>query len=239
MEKCHPQIGEHLGPEGLRVGGHRLQVRTGLSLCPLAALTPVLRLFLHRGTDDIGLTPLPHQAADKIVHPLALVLMDHIGLHRRAARGQLVDDRHIQVPVYDERQRPRDGRGRHDQHMGGRHPALLRFASQGGPLGHPEAVLLVGHDQGQPPELYLGGDQGMGADDQIDFSGGQGLPGLPLLLLSQPPGEQANPDPGRTQKGGQRAPVLLRQHLSGGHQGGLTARSRGEPRGKGGHHRLA
>ena len=79
----------------------------------------------------------------------------------------------------------------------------------------------------------------MGADDQIDLSGGQGLPGLPLLLLSQPSGEQANPDPGRTQKGGQRAPVLLRQHLGGGHQGGLTAGPGGEPRGKGGHHRLA
>ena len=165
--------------------------------------------------------------------------MDHIGLYRRAARGELVDDGYIQIPIYDKGQRPRDGRGRHDQHMGGQHPALLRLAGQGGSLGHAKAVLLIGYDQGQSSELYLGGDQGMSADDQIDLSGGQGLPGLSLLLLGQASGEKPHPDPSRTQKGGKRAPVLLRQHLSGGHQSSLVPRSCGEPRGEGGHHRLA
>ena len=42
------------------------------------------------------------------------------------------------------------------------------FFRQAGPLGHPEAVLLVGDHQGQAGKFHPLGKQGVGADAQVD-----------------------------------------------------------------------
>ena len=69
--------------------------------------------LLDQGVDDEGLPPLAYLALDEVVHLEPLPLRHVYGLHRLAARRQLVDDRHVQVSVEGHGQGPGDGRGRH------------------------------------------------------------------------------------------------------------------------------
>ena len=87
-------------------------------------------------------------------------MLEHRG-HGFAARRQLVDDGHVEVAIYSHRQRARDGRCGHHQHMGRRHTVL---APQAGTLSHAEAVLFVNDGQSQVVELHGVLDEGMGAD---------------------------------------------------------------------------
>ena len=172
--------------------------------------------------------------ADKGVDPGPLVLPHQEGVDALAARGQLVDDREVQVPVEDQGQGPGNGRGGHDQQMGV--PALLR---QGGPLGHAEAVLLVGHHQTEIGKARRLGNQGVGAHDQIRLMGGDGGPGVLLLGRGHGARQQGNPDPQRGQQGLQPLGVLLGQDLRGGHEGRLLPVPGGDPGRGGGHSGLA
>ena len=70
-------------------------------------------------------------------------------LHGLAAGGQLVDNRYIQIAVQNQGQGPRDRGGGHDQRVG-----MGAFGGQGGPLGHAEAVLLVGDHQTQVRKFH-------------------------------------------------------------------------------------
>ena len=62
----------------------------------------------------------------------------------------------------------------------GRDP-FAAFPGQGGPLGHAEAVLLVGHNEGQIVKGHRLGNEGVGADNEVNFPLRQG--GLDLLLF--------------------------------------------------------
>ena len=133
VDESHPQVGKDFGLQLLRIGGDGLEIRVGsfssrFAPAPFISGTGDLgRLaLLHGGADDIGLTALAHQLADEIVHPLPLVLTHDKGVHRGAARGQLVDHREVQVSVDDEGQGPGDGGGGHDQDMGGDLPGFRR-----------------------------------------------------------------------------------------------------------------
>ena len=70
---------------------------------------------------------------------------------------------------------------------------------QGGPLGHAEPVLLIGHDESQPGERHPVGDQGVGAHDEVDLSRCQGGPDLLFLAGGHRARQQSDPDPGRRQ----------------------------------------
>ena len=48
---------------------------------------------------------------DKSVQPLALVFSNQEGIDRETTGRKLADDGNVQVPVGDERERPRDGCG--------------------------------------------------------------------------------------------------------------------------------
>ena len=95
MEDVHRQVGEHLPLQALGIALHRLQGQRRGFLPGQGGL----RVLLHCGADDIHLPALPHLAADKLIHPLPLVLPDDIGGDGGAPGGQLVDDGHIQVAV--------------------------------------------------------------------------------------------------------------------------------------------
>ena len=91
------------------------------------------------------------------------------------------------------------------------------FLGQGGPLPHPKPVLLVGDDQPQVGEFHLFRKQGVGADDQLDASIGQGLVDLFLFRRLYRAGEQGAGDVGGLQQGVEGLIVLGRQDLCGGH----------------------
>ena len=128
MEQGHPQVREDGLLQGLGPG--------------LGGAEALVLPLLDGGADDVDLVALGGLLADEGVDPGPLVLPDQEGVDGLAARGQLVDDREVQVPVEDQGQGPGDGGGGHDQQMG-----VLPLLRQGGPLGHAEAVLFVGDDQ--------------------------------------------------------------------------------------------
>ena len=231
VEQGQTQVGKHLVLEVLGVALHRLQVGEGDRFSLRALLGGAV---LHGGTDDVGLPPFAHQFPHKVVHPLPLVLVDHVGLHRGAAWRQLVDDRHVQVSVDDEGQSAGNGGGGHDQHVGG-----LALGGQGGALGHAEAVLLVGYREPQVMKLHILGDEGVGAHHQVHLPLGNGLAKPLFLGRRERAGEQAHTNSRRLQQGGEGAGVLLGQHLGGGHEGGLHPGLGGQIGPPGGHHRLA
>ena len=222
VDEGHLQVGEHLGLELFGVLRHRLP------------LVRELVVFLHHGADDVGLTALAHQLADEAVHPLVVAAADGEGLHRLSSGGQLVDDGHVQVTVQNQGQRPGDGRGGHDQDVG-----VVPLGGQVRPLGHAEAVLLVRHHQPQVAVGHAAGDEGVGADGEVDLPALQLLGDGSLRLGGGGAGQQGTPDAQIFQQGGQALVVLLGQDLRGGHQGRLAAVLHAEVHTGGGHHGLA
>ena len=129
---------------------------------PLVGQFVVLRY--HRA-DDVGLPPLRRQLADEVVYPGMVAAGDGVGLHRLPPRGQLVDDRYIQIPVQNEGQSSGNGGGRHDQNM-----RVRSLGSQIRPLGHAETVLLVRDHQPQIPVGHTLGNKCVGTDGEVDLS---------------------------------------------------------------------
>ena len=66
--------------------------------------------------------------------------------------------------------------------MGGSNTVL---APQAGPLGHSKAVLLIDDGQAQVMELHRVLDEGMGADEDLQFATHQRLVDLVALLLAR------------------------------------------------------
>ena len=176
MDDGHPQVGENLGlePAAVLLGG----------------LHPLRVLLVHRRADHIHLPPLGHLFPGKGEEPLPLVPVDQVGGHRGAPRWQLVQHRQVQVPVDHQRQGPGDGGGGHHQHVGVE--ALPPLGRQGGPLAHPEAVLLVGDHQAQAGEVHPLAEQGVGAHQQVGLPRRQAFPAGPLLGGGHGPGEQVH-----------------------------------------------
>ena len=160
--------------------------------------------------------------------------MDHVGLHRGAAGGQLIDDGHVQIPVDNESQGAGNGGGGHDQHVGG-----MAFGGQGGALGHAEAVLLVGYHEAKIVKFHILRDKGVGPHHQVNVSLGDGLAESLFLCRGKGTGEQSHPNACRFQQVGEGAGMLLSQHLGGSHEGGLHPGLGGQIGPPGGHHRLA
>ena len=127
------------------------------------------RLTLHRRADEIRLISLIQMLFDITEGPLPYRAVDEVGADGPAAGGQLIDDRDLQVAVDDHGQGAGDGGGGHDQHMG-----VLSLLPQGGPLLHPEPVLLIGDDQPQIRKGGVIGEEGVGADAEVDLPGGKG-----------------------------------------------------------------
>ena len=97
------------------------------------------------------------------------------------------------------------------------------FGGQGRPLTDAEAVLLVGDDEAQASKLHAFAEKCVGADHEVDFSGGQGGGGLALLGGGHGTDEQGNAQTGLSQERFQGGLVLVSQKLGGGHEGSLTA----------------
>ncbi len=125
---------------------------------------------------------MPAQPRDHLVHPLD---RDHLGLDRLAAGRHLVEAADIHLAILSERQRTRDRRRGHDEHV----RRVLALGRQHQPLGDAEAVLLVDHDKA---ELLVGHrllEDRVGADQDVDRSVGEAhqrrFAGLALLATGQ------------------------------------------------------
>ena len=222
VDAGHSQMGKDLLLEHFRV------LRGGL------AVVGDLVVLLHHRADDVRLPAGGDLLVQEFVDPLAVAAGDGEGVDLLPSGGQLVNDRYVQVPVDHQRQGPGDGGGGHDQQMG-----PVPFGCQGGPLGHAEAVLLIGDHQAQAAVGHVGGDEGVGADGYLGFPALQGRQDGAPLPDPHGPGEKNGPDAQLFQQGGQPLIVLLRQNLGGGHEGGLPPVPDGAQQGGGGYHCLA
>ena len=114
----------------------------------------------------------------------AVVVLQHIGLHRPAVLGRFFDDRHIPYAAHGHVQRPGDGSGRKGEnvHVGGQffHPFLL---------GHAEPLLLIHDEEPQIVELHILGKHPMGAHQNIHLSPGGAAQDVLLLLGRAEAGE--------------------------------------------------
>ena len=177
VDEGHLQIGKHFALELLRV------LRDSLPL------VGQLVVFRDHGADDIGLPPLRRQLADEAVYPLVVAAGNGVGLHRLPSGGKLVDDGDLQVAVQNEGQGPGDRGGGHDQGVG-----MLPLGGQGRPLSNTEAVLLVCDHQ---PQVAVGdafGDEGVGADGEVDFPRHQLFRDGALRFRRGGAGQQGTPD---------------------------------------------
>jgi hypothetical protein len=131
--------------------------------------------FLDQRADPVRLAAVPAGSTDAVDHFFAAAVGRGDRFHRPAAGRQLVDDRGIQIGVGAHRQGTRDRRGGHDQLVRSAPIALPAFLAQRQPLMHAEAVLFVHDRQRQFGEAHAVLKQGVGADRDLNFTGGEPL----------------------------------------------------------------
>ena len=191
-----------------------MQQRAGVWREELAP-APVLRggrlkfgplAFLDHGIHEVSLTPGVELLAHEPRGLRQLAMGAHEGAHRRASGRHLVEQGNIEVAVKRERQRARDRRRRHDEHVRARGPG-----GQLGPLADAEFVLLVDHDQRRPPHGFGREKQGVRADD--DAGRGPGVRFFPPRR-----GAQNHRDAERVEELAEVVVMLLGEDLRGRHE---------------------
>ena len=90
--------------------------------------------------------------------------IDHTVLDRQPVFRKLFDHGNIQIPVQDDRQRPRDRCRAHNKDM-----RIKPFCRQHFPLPHTEPMLFIGHNKGKIFIFHFFLDQRMRSDDKICF----------------------------------------------------------------------
>ena len=92
---------------------------------------------------------------------MAVAFVHGEGVDGQPSRRQLVEAGNCEIAVCDKRQRPRNGRGAHDESVD-----ALGLISQRRPLHDAEAVLLVDNDEPEIDRINVRRDQGVRSDDQ-------------------------------------------------------------------------
>ena len=193
-------------------------------------------LLDHR-INHVRLLPGGDQFAQKAPDLVGALVGHAAGDDRGPAGRQLVDDADVEIAVEGERQRARDGRCGHHQHVGMRLAAL--FLHQLHALQHAEAVLLVDDDQAELVELHILFQQGVGADHQLGVALRDVPAGVALAVLLHGAGQQHDAVAGLFQDSPRRKVVLGRQNLRRRHHRHLVAVLHGDDGGFEGHDRLA
>ena len=119
------------------------------------------RFFDHR-IHHVGLPPRIDLLFEKAVDLLDASLLHMLGDDGLASGRHLIDDAHVQIAVDRERERARDGRRRHHQHV--RMTALLH---QFLPLLHAEAMLLIDNRQAELLKFDVGFEQRVRSDHHL------------------------------------------------------------------------
>ena len=168
------------------------------------------------------------------------------------ARRELIEHRHLEVTEDDHRCRARDRRRRHDEQIRvapDRPCSTLR--PERGPLLDPEAVLLVDDRDAEGGEGDVVGQEGVGADHNVNRAVCEPLDGPSPLSRRRGGGEQAHLERSRstesvgrrdhkvTEHRSKRGVVLISEHLGGHHQCRLAPTLDAGEHGGGCHQRLA
>ncbi len=206
MRPCTRPDGE-VGKGGL----HRLEgLERGLQLQRLG--------LLDEGADPVGLRALGAALADAPDHLVAPRLVHELRDHGRAPRGQLVDDRHVEVRVVAHRERARNrGRAHHEL------VRLGALAGEGEPLRHAETVLLVDDGEPQAVEGDLVLEERVRADRELRLALRDRLQGGLLRARLEAAREPAHLHAQRLQPVRELQVVLLGQDLRGRHERHLPA----------------
>src|SRR5581483_1404089 len=101
--------------------------------------------FLDDRVHDVCLSAHLHLSVDELEDALAPRLTPQRSRDRTAARRTLVENAEIQVAIQRERERTRNRRGGHEQHVG-----RVAFGAEGFSLLHTESMLFVDRRE---PEL--------------------------------------------------------------------------------------
>ena len=194
--------------------------------------------LLDERIDDVSLPPLVELRADEFHRVRQFLRRAHERDDASAPRRHLIKRGHIEVPVKRHRERARDRRCRHHEHI--RHRAL---AAQASPLHHAELVLLINHRQPQPRNPRALIKQRMSADENVRLRiRTLGLRReqrhLARVLLSRA-GAQRDADAERLQQAAEIQEVLLSENLRRRHERGLEARLHAQQHRAHRHERLA
>ena len=139
-------------------------------------------------------------------------MLQHIGLHRLAVPGRLLNGGHIPYAREGHVQRPGNGGGGEGQ---GIH--LLRPPAQLLLGRHAEALLLVDDEQAQVVESYVLLQQLVGADEQVHLALGRALQYI-LGLLGAAEAAQHLHRYGKAAEAAHGGGVMLLGQHRGGHQ---------------------
>jgi hypothetical protein len=192
--------------------------------------------FIDQRIHDVALAAFLDLLAQKLRRVLQLRLRPHLRDDLHAIARLLVDRRDLQIAVNRQRQRARDRRGRHHQHI-----RRVALADQLRPLRHAKLVLLVDdHDPRVVHQLRVM-QQRMRADHDLWFVRAA-LPAhqfqaIAVLALRSRPQRHAQSQ--RFQPLPRIARMLLGQNLRWSHQHGLTTRFDRPQHRREGHHRFA
>ena len=237
----HGRGHEHVGAAGGEVG-HRLLFgprahlavhQHDLVVLELAAAqalelggggTRLQRLgLLDQRADDERLAAGVELLADALVGAGALAVgRGHEGLDRPPAGGQLAQHGHVEIAVGGQRERARDRRRGHVQHVG-RQPGR-RLAVERAALVDAEAVLLVHDRDREPVELDRLLDQRVRADQQFELPARQLAEQVGAAAGGRRAGQQRRLHELARHQLLQRREVLLGERLGRRHQRGLGAR---------------
>ncbi len=174
--------------------------------------------FVDERDDDVGLAAGLEFAADEMP-PLGLfggaddVRADFLAAGRHVAEG-----RDVEVAEEGHADRARDGRGGHHQVV----RRLLALA-EGGALADAEFVLLVDDDEAELGEADVFLDDGVGADDEVDFAGGDFGEGFLAFAWGHAADQEQVADAAGFEERGECGGVLAGEDFGGGHEGGLVA----------------
>ncbi len=211
---------------------HRVAVLVEVGLVVPALLELVAGDARAHDVDLVALVDLlAHPLPDPGDPPGVVEQVDDVGLDRRPTRRELGERGGLEVAEDGHRHGARDRGRRHDQHVG---RAAGGLVGERRTLLDAEAVLLVDDDEPEVGELDLVLEQRVGADHDAGLAAGQARHRGGALGLGHRPGQQLDGGAlgGATQhpaggevaeQGGDRAVVLLGEHLGRRQQRGLAA----------------
>ena len=165
------------------------------SAISVAAFEIDLLRLLDQRIDDVGLPALLDLAAHERVDLVA----PRLGPRRRGDRlpsgRHLAHDRHVEIAVGRERERARDRRRGHDQHVG-----MQALRAQRRALQHAEPVLLVDDRQPELAERDVLLHERVRADHQVQRAAGELREQLAALPRRRAAGQQRDPEARRLEQ---------------------------------------